>query len=40
MVLLVHGSTLVTVSGVGAVALWRNGIAIGELGSVTEDEDG
>ena len=37
MVLLVHVSTLVTISSVGAVALWRNGIAIGELGSVTED---
>ena len=40
MVLLVHVSTLVTISGVGVVALWRNGIAIGELASVTEHGHG
>ena len=34
MVLLVHVSTLGTISGVGATALWRNGIAIGELVSL------
>jgi hypothetical protein len=40
MVLLVHVSTLVTISGVGAVALWRNGIAIGELLSIKGGGDG
>ncbi|MCH7487493.1 MAG: flippase-like domain-containing protein [Proteobacteria bacterium] len=39
MVLLVHVSTLVTISGVGAVALWRNGIAIGELVSIKGGAD-
>lgn len=34
MVLLVHVSTLATISGVGAFALWRNGIAIGELAAI------
>ena len=40
MVLLVHASTLLTISGIGAAALWRNGIAIGELFSIKGGDDG
>ncbi len=31
MVVLVHAATLVTISGIGAFSLWRNGIAIADL---------
>jgi len=36
MILLVYFASLLTVSGFGAFALWRNGIALGELRSIRD----
>ncbi len=40
MVLLVHFASLITVSSIGAFALWRNGVAIADLRSIKESRDG
>ena len=40
MVLLVHFASLLTVSGIGAFALWRNGVAIDDLRSIKESGGG
>lgn len=40
MVLLVHFSSLMTVSSIGAFALWRNGVAIADLRSIKDSGDG
>ena len=40
MVLLVHFSNLITVSTIGAFALWRNGVAIADLRSIKDSGDG
>ncbi len=40
MVLLVHFASLLTVSSIGAFALWRNGVAIADLRSIKEIGDG
>ncbi len=40
MVLLVHFSSLITISTIGAFALWRNGVAIADLRSIKDSGDG
>ncbi len=40
MVLLVHFASLMTISTLGAFALWRNGVAIADLRSIKESGDG
>ena len=40
MVLLVHFASLMTVSTIGAFALWRNGVAIDDLRSIKENGGG
>ncbi len=40
MVLLVHFASLITVSTIGAFALWRNGVAIDDLRSIKESGGG
>lgn len=40
MVFLVHFASLLTVSSIGAFALWRNGVAIADLRSIKESGDG
>ena len=40
MVLLVHFASLMTISTIGAFALWRNGVAIADLRSIKESGDG
>ena len=40
MVLLVHFTSLMTISTIGAFALWRNGVAIADLRSIKESGDG
>ena len=40
MVLLVYFASLLTVSSIGAFALWRNGVAIDDLRSIKESGDG
>ena len=40
MVLVVQSSSMLTVAGIGAFALWRNGIALGDLQTVKGDSVG
>jgi hypothetical protein len=40
MVLLVHFASLITVTSIGAFALWRNGVAIADLRAIKESGDG
>ncbi|NQU62577.1 MAG: flippase-like domain-containing protein [Rhodospirillales bacterium] len=40
MVLLVHFASLITVSSIGAFALWQNGVAIADLRSIEESGGG